>query len=50
MSEGSYLYKYVGLDGAVYGIQSFGISAPLKDAVNYFGFSPEKVSETFKKL
>src|SRR5690606_5412716 len=34
--------KYVGLDGAVIGIDSFGASAPAEKLFPYFGFSVDK--------
>ncbi len=43
-------YKYVGLDGAVIGIDTFGESAPAKDLFAYFGFTVEKVVEAVLKL
>ncbi len=36
-------YKYVGLDGMVIGIDTFGESAPAKELFAYFGFTVEKV-------
>jgi transketolase len=36
--------KYVGLDGAVIGMDSFGASAPASDLFEYFGFTAEKVA------
>jgi transketolase len=38
-------YKYVGLDGAVIGIDTFGESAPAKELFAYFGFTVSKVVE-----
>src|SRR5258706_70466 len=35
--------KYVGLEGAVVGIDSFGESAPAADVFKHFGFTPENV-------
>jgi transketolase len=43
-------YKYVGLAGAVIGIDRFGESAPAKDLFNYFGFSADNVVATARKL
>jgi transketolase len=42
--------KYVGLDGAVVGIDRFGESAPAADAFNFFGFTAERVAETVKQV
>ncbi len=36
-------YKYVGMDGVVIGIDSFGESAPAKELFAYFGFTVDKV-------
>jgi len=42
--------KYVGLDGAVVGIDSFGASAPAEALFPYFGFTVDKVVEAAKSL
>jgi transketolase len=42
-------YKYVGEDGLVIGIERFGKSAPYKDLVKDFGFTPEAVAEKIIK-
>ena len=36
-------YKYVGSDGRVVGIHTFGASAPAKDVFTYFGFTVDNV-------
>jgi transketolase len=41
-------YKYVGLEGAVIGIDTFGESAPAGVLFKHFGFTPEKVVEAAK--
>jgi len=38
-------YKYVGLDGAIIGMDTFGESAPAKELFAYFGFTVDKVVE-----
>ena len=38
-----YWYKYVGLDGRVVGMTTFGESAPAPDLMKYFGFTVENV-------
>ena len=38
-----YWYKFVGLQGAVVGMETFGESAPIADLMKYFGFTVEKV-------
>ncbi len=40
--------KYVGLDGAIVGMRSFGESGPGKAVYEYFGFTVEKVIEAMK--
>ena len=40
----AFWYKYVGLDGAVIGIDSFGESAPANVLFPHFGFTVEKVA------
>ena len=35
--------RYVGREGAVVGMHTFGSSAPLKDLLTKFGFTPERV-------
>ena len=42
--------QYVGLDGAVIGIDSFGASAPAEVLYPYFGITVEKVVEAAKSL
>ena len=43
-------YKYVGSDGFVIGIDSFGESAPAKELFAYFGFTVDKVVEAVNGL
>jgi transketolase len=43
-------YKYVGLNGAVVGMNTFGESAPAKELFAYFGFTIDKVVEAVNKL
>jgi transketolase len=42
--------KYVGLDGAVIGMDSFGASAPAEALFKHFGFTVERIVETVKAL
>ncbi len=42
--------RYVGPEGQMIGMHTFGSSAPLKDVLGKFGFTPEKVVETAKQL
>jgi transketolase len=37
--------RYAGTSGTIIGMRTFGASAPLKDLLKKFGFSPEKVLE-----
>ncbi len=41
--------KYVGRNGAVVGMHTFGASAPLKSLLTKFGFTPEKMVEHAKQ-
>ncbi len=45
-----YWYKYVGLDGKVIGMETFGASAPNKILMQHFGFTTENVVNTVKEL
>jgi len=42
--------KYVGLEGGVVGIDGFGESAPGGDVFKFFGFTPENVVATVKRV
>jgi transketolase len=42
--------RYVSPDGAMIGMHTFGSSAPLKDVLGEFGFTPEKVVETARAV
>ncbi|MDO9178466.1 MAG: transketolase [Agitococcus sp.] len=42
-SHADYWYKFVGLDGKVIGMTTFGESAPIKDLYQYFGLTVEAV-------
>lgn len=42
--------KYVGLDGVVIGMKSFGASAPSKDLFNHFGLTVDAVKAEVKKF
>jgi transketolase len=46
----AYWYQFVGLDGAVIGIDRFGVSAPAAEAYNYLGFSVENIMKTLSTL
>ena len=42
--------KYVGLEGAVVGIDRFGESAPAPDLFKHFGFTPENVAKAVRSV
>ena len=42
--------KYVGLEGAVVGIDRFGESAPALDLFKHFGFTPENVAKAVRSV
>ena len=42
--------KYVGLEGAVVGIDRFGESAPAPDLFSHFGFTPENVAKAVRSV
>ncbi|MCK9467840.1 MAG: transketolase [Porticoccaceae bacterium] len=42
-AHADFWYKYVGLDGAVVGMTSFGASAPAGELFEYFGFTVDNV-------
>ena len=43
-------YKYVGLNGVVVGMNTFGESAPAKELFAYFGFTVDKVVEAVNSV
>ena len=43
-------YKYVGLDGAVVGLDTFGESAPAGELFKHFGFTTENVVKAVKSI
>jgi transketolase len=45
-----YWRKYVGLEGAVVGIDRFGESAPAADLFKHFGFTPENVVKAVRSV
>jgi transketolase len=45
-----YWHKYVGLEGAVVGMTTFGESAPASDLFKHFGFTTENVVKTVKSI
>jgi transketolase len=49
-AHADFWYKYVGLDGKVVGMQSFGESAPGAAVLKHFGFTVENVRATVESL
>ena len=42
--------RYVGSEGRMIGMNTFGASAPLKDLQRKFGFTPERIVEAAKEM
>jgi transketolase len=42
--------RYVGAEGRVIGMHTFGASAPLKELQNKFGFEPDRVVAVAKEI
>ena len=42
--------RYVGADGATIGMHTFGSSAPLKDVLAEYGFTPDRIAETARSI
>ena len=49
-SYADYWYKFVGLDGKVIGMTTFGESAPIKDLYQHFGITVDAVVEAVNSL
>ena len=47
---GDFWRKYVGLEGAVVGIDRFGESAPAPELFKHFGFTPENVANAVRSV
>ena len=41
-------HRFVGYDGTVHGVDRYGVSAPLKDVQDYFGFTVSKLLEAIQ--
>jgi transketolase len=41
--------RYAGNTGAIIGMKTFGASAPMKDLLEKFGFSPKAVADAARK-
>ena len=42
--------RYVGQQGKIVGMHTFGASAPLKEVQRKFGFTPDRVAEAAREL
>lgn len=42
--------RYTGLDGEMVGMKGFGTSAPGSKLFDYFGFTPENIAETMRRV
>jgi transketolase len=49
-AQQDFWYKYVGLDGAIIGMKTFGESAPGAEVFKHFGFAAENILEAIEKL
>lgn len=49
-AQQDYWYKYVGLDGVVIGMSTFGESAPGAVVMEHFGFSAENIQQAIENL
>lgn len=49
-ASSAYWYQFVGLDGAVIGLTSFGVSAPAADAYKFLGITVEHITHTLNTL
>ncbi|KGK42361.1 transketolase [Nitrincola sp. A-D6] len=49
-AQADFWYKYVGLNGAIVGMRSFGESAPAGALFEYFGFTTDNVANTARAL
>ena len=49
-AHADYWHKYVGIDGRVVGMTSFGASAPAGDLMKHFGFTVDNVVETVEDI
>lgn len=49
-SASNYWYRFVGLDGVVIGLDTYGVSAPAKDAYEYLGITVERIIAAINQL
>ena len=45
MSEGAHYYKYVGLEGKVFNIDKFGVSASGPVLIKEYGYTKENIAQ-----
>ena len=50
MDDATHMYKYVGLDGLVKSINTFGKSGKAKEVIHYFGYETDEIVRLFKEL
>ena len=46
----AYWYQFVGLEGAVIGLDQFGVSAPAAQAYEYFGITVSEIVNITNKI
>jgi transketolase len=46
----AFWWKYVGLEGAVVGVDRFGESAPMQELFEEMGFTPERVARVVRSV
>ncbi|WP_454781674.1 transketolase [Legionella sp. WA2022007384] len=49
-ASSAYWYQFVGLQGAVIGLDRFGVSAPANQAYEYLGITVERIIKTLEEL
>lgn len=49
-ASSAYWHQFTGLDGAVIGLDRFGVSAPAADAYEFLGITVEKIVQTLDEL
>jgi len=49
-ASSAFWYKYVGLDGAIIGLDRFGLSAPANEIFKSLGFNVDHIMDTIKQL
>ena len=47
--RGESFWRLVGLEGLVYGLERFGLSAPWKDLAEHFGYVPDTLAEAVRR-